>query len=694
MQPNRALLRNPRFYLRTLVTTITAALTLMLLAAVIPDLRIPDFSDAVIIVILLAVLNGLLWPTLIRVTLPITVWTLGLAGIVLNGLMVWAALLLFDDIDVGGIGWAIVIALALTLTTSIVASILGIDDDEFYYRGVIRRIARRNADHTFDDSVPGILFLEIDGLAESVLRRAIRDGNAPALARWLRDGSHRLEGWECDWSSQTSASQAGLLHGSNHDIPAFRWFEKDRGEFVVSNNPGGAAEIERRVSNGRGLLALGGASRGNLVSGDAAHTSFTIASLQLRPTRGSDYYAYFANPYTVMRTLLLTIVDIVRELWQATQQKRRDVYPRVKRGVAYAFLRAVTVIVLRDLSVQTVIADAYAGRPVVYATFVGYDEVAHHSGIERPDALEVLRGIDLSFQRIADAAANAPRPYHVVVLSDHGQSQGPTFLERFGHTLEDVVSRACGESVGALTISTDEGWGHLSAAASELVGKSETLMKATPSARKSGDAVLFGPGHRQAATEAITAPEQEIVVLASGCLGLITLTKTGGRLTLEEIRERWPDLIPQLVTHPGIGFILVRSREHGPVAMGAEGVHYLADGRVEGEDPLEVFGPRAAEHVMRTDGFPHVADIMVNSTYNPMTDEVHAFEELVGSHGGLGGGQSHPFVLFPREFAWPDEPVVSAEQMHRVMMGWLEDLGHTASAANGGASDALVSADR
>ena len=49
------------------------------------------------------------------------------------------------------------------------------------------------------------------------------------MARWLADGTHRLAEWETDLSSQTGASQAGILLGSNEDIPAFRWVEKETG---------------------------------------------------------------------------------------------------------------------------------------------------------------------------------------------------------------------------------------------------------------------------------------------------------------------------------------------------------------------------------------------------------------------------------------------------------------------------------
>ena len=86
----------------------------------------------------------------------------------------------------------------------------------------------------------------------------------------------------------------------------------------------------------------------------------------------------------------------------------------------------------------------------------------------------------------------------------------------------------------------------------------------------------------------------------------------------------------------------------------------------------------ASQHVKRTDDFPNCADSMVNSTYWPETGEVDAFEELVGSHGGLGGSQSYPFVLVPRDWALPKEPIIGAEAMHLQVRRWLADLGHVA----------------
>jgi uncharacterized membrane protein YvlD (DUF360 family) len=653
----------------------------MLMSALLERFDVDNPESALVGAALIGLINALVWPVLIRIALPFTVLTLGLGVLVLNGAVVLFVSSLDQGMTIDGLGPAIAVALGLTVVNTAVTSLLAIDDDDFWYRNIVKRRVRHLRPEG-DMSVPGVYFLEIDGLAYDVLRRAIRDGNAPNLARWVHDGSHHLIPWETDWSSQTGACQAGLLHGDNDDIPAFRWWEKDRGKAIVTNHPRDAAEIERRHSNGRGLLHADGASRANIVSGDAVHTLLTMSTVldRDRPGRiGQDYFAYFANPYSVTRTIALVISDIVQERHFAAQQRRRDVRPRIHRDRKYAIVRAWGTIVQTDLQVQAVIADLYAGRPVGYSTFLAYDEVAHHSGVERTDALAVLRRVDRQIGRIAAAAANAPRPYRFVVLSDHGQSQGETFLDRFGVSLEDVVQEACQAEDADVEVQhahSDEALSFLGASLTEASAADSASGRAVDAAtrrRKVDGAVQFGEGDHDTAAE---GELPELSVMASGCLGLITFPREPGRVTMERIEARWPKLIPTLRAHPGIGFMLVRSDRHGAVVMGPDGVNFLDEERIEGDDPLAHFGRNAARHIKRTDGFPHCPDIVLNSTYWSESDEVAAFEELVGSHGGMGGAQSFPFALVPAEWDPPNEPVIGAEAMHAHFRHWLAELGH------------------
>ena len=670
---------------RVVLVLLLDAGILLLLSELLDNFVLDGAATALGAAALIGLLNSLVWPALVRFALPITVLTLGLGALLLNGLLVTLAIDALPGAEIGGVLEGTLITIVIAAVTALVYAVFSIDEDETWHRNVVRRQARRRKRVT-ESEVPGVLFLEIDGLAHDVLRRAISDGNAPTLASWLRSGSHRLQRWETDWSSQTGACQAGLLHGSNEDMPAFRWWEKERGAAIVTNHPRDAEELERRHSDGRGLLHADGASRANILSGDAPHSMLTMSTaLRRRRPIGRDYAAYFAQPYAAARTLVLALADIARERRAARSQVRDDVRPRIPRSRSYVFARAWGTVVQRDLQVAAVIGDVLAGRPVVYTTFLAYDEVAHHSGIERADALAVLHDLDRQIKRIASACEDAPRPYRLVILSDHGQSQGETFRDRYGETLEDLVRSACEpDSVIAAESGDDDALSYMSAGLTE-VARDDTVAARTVRAatrdRRADGAVMLDSGAREEVEQSHGDGLPELSVMASGCLGLISFPREPGRLTRERVAALYPRLLPALCGHPGIGFVMVRSEQEGALAIGAGGTHFLDSDRVEGEDPLDPFGPNAADHLRRTDGFPHCADLMLNSTYWPEFGEVAAFEELVGSHGGMGGAQSFPFVLHPSELEWPRQEVVGAERVHRIFRGWLAGLGQAAYAS-------------
>jgi hypothetical protein len=421
--------------------------------------------------------------------------TLGGAAIILNGGLVALAAAMSPGATINDWLSGILVGAGIAILTTLASALLAIDDDESWQRNVVRRQATRRGEAVETD-VPGVVFLEIDSLAHEVLQRAMRDGNVPTMARWLGSGDYRLERWETDWSSQAGACQAGLLHGSNDDMPAFRWWEKDRGAAIVTNVPRDAEETERRHSDGRGLPHADGASRANIVSGDAPHAMLTISTVRRRRGPiGRDYLSYFARPYDAARTFALVIGELLRERHAALRQVRDDVEPRIPRWRTYAVVRAWATVIQRDLQIATVVGDMMAGRPVIYTMFLAYDEVAHHSGIERHDTLTVLRQVDRQIRRVEAALPTRRARYRLVVRSDHGQSQGATFADRFGISLEDLV-RSAGEadSVAGAAGGDDESLAYLSAGLTE-VARDETptgrAVRTATKSRRAGDAVTL-----------------------------------------------------------------------------------------------------------------------------------------------------------------------------------------------------------
>jgi hypothetical protein len=578
--------------------------------------------------------------------------------LIVDALMLLAADRLTDGkLAIDSFWSALGVAFVASAVSVVLDVLFGTNDDDTYTLRVIQRIARRSGERIETDA-PGVVYLEIDGLALPVLQRAMRDGNAPHMARWLVEGGYTLTEWETDLSSQTGASQAGILLGSNEDIPAFRWVEKETATSMACSAPPDCAEIERRHA-GHGLLRDGGASRGNLLSGEADHVILTVSRMDAEKQANPGYRAFLANGFNVMRVLVLTFWEVALEISASTRAKRRDVRPRGHRGGYYPLMRGALCVFVRDLIVYGVLQDMMKGRPAIYATFSSYDEVAHHSGLERADTLEALRKLDQQFGRITAARRYAPRPYVIVVLSDHGQTQGATFKQRNGYGLDELVECSLSRRGAVEDMSGGD-------EQNAMVGHAL------------GEATGTKPDKKRKKND---VSDKDVVVMGSGNLGLIYLMEERRRLTLEEINQRHPDLIPALRNHPHVGWLLVRSSEHGPVVLGGGGTHYLADGTVDGDDPLAGFSPNAPQHLLRTDGFTHVADIMIGSFYDPEMETGCAFEELISFHGGIGGPQTRAFILHPAELKLPETPIVGAASVHEILADWRRKLNDSEEAA-------------
>ncbi|THA28924.1 hypothetical protein E6R18_26105 [Streptomyces sp. A1277] len=666
--------------MRVIAVWAVSTLTMLALAGILPDFRLQsEDGDTVTKTAFTAawgagafgLLSALVWPVLVRALLIVPALVLGMLVFFLNGSLLLIALRLIPD----GRGaaapeTAVVVAAVMSAVASATSTALAVRDDNAYRRRLSRLADRRRRRSGTDDArggPPGTVFIQLDGVGHDALVQAAAGSVMPTVAHWLADpDGHRLTPWRTDWSSQTGASQLGILHGSNHDVPAFRWYEKETGVVMVSSKPASALELQRRAvarTGDGGLLALDGASRGNLFSGGARQLALVL-SMAARLGKGrrsrAGYFAYFSDPANAVRTAGSFVAEVCREIAQSTRARIRKETPRIKRGGLYPFIRAFATVVERDVVVAAVIGDMFAGRTAVYADLVAYDEVAHHSGPRSRDAEKVLARLDRSLALIAKVAEHTPRTYRIVLLSDHGQSPGDTFAGVYGLTLKDLVRAGSGLPV-------------------------PRRAQRTRSASEARDAVRIAL-HRPVTEgqEEHVAKPSDPIVLASGNLGLISFPDIKGRASLEQLERRHPALLSTLANHPGIGFLLVRSEHHGSVLLARDGARVPVADLVDGRGPLAPYGPGAADAIRRTDTFPHVADVMVNSMYDPATGTVHAFEEQIGSHGGLGGDQSRPFLLWPREMTDPldalahedgerPDALVGAEAVHRVLRCWLRE---------------------
>ena len=518
-------------------------------------------------------------------------------------------------------------------------------------------------------SKPGMLIIQIDGLGLPALRRAIDGGHAPFIGGLLNRREATVEPWFAMVPPTTPASQAGIMHGHNDDIPGFRWYQKKEGRLLVANHSGDAAEMVRRQSDGHGLLAPDGASIGNLMTGDARRTYLTMATVTEEPRAPGTIIrlrTFMLSPLNLLRIVVAMVREFGAELYQGRRQKVRDVRPRMHRGFDSATERAFLNGAVRILSTELVIAEMRMGTPVIYVDFTGYDSIAHHSGPERPESLAAVRGIDHEIERIVAAMARAQRPYRLVVLSDHGQSLGQPFAERYGVSLEQCVAGAMGDKISVRASKETEhhhGVGVIARDLNAVIGIGPAVIGALSSAKRR---------IRGGLDEVTDKPD--LVVCASGNLAHLYFPVCDERMTIEAIEQHYPGLIGRLIDHPAIGCVLVRSATDGALALSRTGRRRLDQDEVEGEDPLTPFGPRAASSLRRLDGFANVGDVVLLSTVDPATEQVVSFEELVGCHGGLGGAQSEPFLLRPADWTSPPVPLVGAPSVHEQLRAWLGAL--------------------
>lgn len=641
---------------RSLIIFIGNVLGIYIISYMGLGVTIDYFDDIALLVIFISIVNAILWPILTRILMPFLVLTFGFGSLILNGMLLEIFAPLFG-IEIKGLA-VILVPLAMAFVTTSLSSLLTIEDDSSYYRSVFRDAQKKRKGDVKD--YPGLIIVEIDGLAYDILREAIDKGLMPTVKSMIDDGSHTLRKWETDLSSQTGASQAGILHGNNTDITAFRWIEKPNGnQMMQCSGVSKVKTLEERISDGNGLLVDDGASRSNLFSGDTDNVIFTFSKiLNLRKLYNKAWFSVFSNPSNFARIITLFLSEMILEIISQIKHKVKNIQPRIKRGIAYIPTRAATNVFMREINTSTLVGDIMVGEiDVAYSTYLGYDEIAHHSGVRDEDSWFALKGMDKQIRRLINTTKYTPRDYQFVIQSDHGQTNGATFMQRYGESFEDFVKSLLPHDMKMFAKMT-----------SNEDHYTESFL---PFSKSNDDMIDEG--------EMDELGDSEVIVLASGNLAMIYLTQWDYRLTYEEMNEFFPELISGIVNNEYIGFIAVRSSEHGELAIGRNGTYYLDEDRIEGENPLEGFGKNVAEHIRRNISFKYTPDILVNSFYDAENDEVCAFEELVGSHGGVGGSQSEPFILYPSDWDIGDDEIVGAENIYKLLKANLKSLKEGAS---------------
>lgn len=612
---------------------------------------------------MLGIVNLLIRPLILLLALPLGFFVIFAIGFIANALTLMITSALLPAFQVQGFGSAFLGGLVMALINTIVVSVIEVDDDDSFFQGLVERVASRQKGQPAIEQTRGLVMLEIDGLSYYHMMQALESGKMPEANKLIEEEGYKLSRVDCGIPSQTSACQAGILFGDNYDIPAFRWYDKELGRAFVSGKDAG--EINARYAKGSGLLR-GGSSVNNMMNGDAAKSLLTLADLKTgtpeeKKRRAGDIYLMMINPYFIMRTIILVIGDALLEVWQYWQDKRKDVQPRLNRlHHGYPLVRAACTVFMRDVAEYLVSLDIVRGVPAIYATWPGYDEVAHHTGPSTEAAFHILAKYDKTIGRVWDVIQRkGPRPYDFVVLSDHGQSFGATFSQRYGYSLKEYIEKhlPAGSGVDQST-GGDDGTIALVAVSGELENMSEQGMGGSVGksvAKRSRKAIEAGVEERQSAATITSSMPAAVTVFGSGNLAPVYFHFSKNRVTRPELEATYPGLFPALLEHEGIGVVVGYDADGTPMVWGKTGTVNLRTGAVDGENPLTIYGDPIvrAEQLCRLADFPHNGDLTVFSTVYP-DGTVAAMEELIGSHGGMGGVQTDAFLFHAGDMPVPN----------------------------------------
>ncbi|MDQ3242809.1 MAG: alkaline phosphatase family protein, partial [Gemmatimonadota bacterium] len=310
----------------------------------------------------------------------------------------------------------------------------------WYYATKYRVFRREKREH---DGRRGLIVLQIDALAFSDLRRAMDRGYCPTISRLLRDRGFSVRRWFCGLPSATPYCQAGIFHGENAGIPAFRFYDKAARKVITCNAPHGVQYIRDRITS-PGALA-GGSSYVNLMDGDAQTVAFTVATrekMSVYQRLGGKRMALLIlfHPIRVARMLVQSVFEYLLEEWE---RLRGELAGRVTHSEGiFPFIRILSNVIIRELQTMAILLDVYLGVPVIYSTFMQYDELAHHFGPSSRQALGDLRRTDARISEIWRMASLAGgRGYDLVILSDHGMTPSQSYRVAFGESLGSTVQR-------------------------------------------------------------------------------------------------------------------------------------------------------------------------------------------------------------------------------------------------------------
>ncbi|WP_290612569.1 endonuclease/exonuclease/phosphatase family protein [Arsukibacterium sp. UBA3155] len=482
---------------------------------------------------------------------------------------------------------------------------------------------------------PGLIMVQIDGLAQPQLQQALKRGKMPFLQRLLQREHYKLQAHYSGLPATTPAVQAELFYGVKTAVPAFSFRDRQTGEIVRMLQPDTAAKVEQGLQQQSDApLLQDGSAYSNIYTGGAAESHFCAATMgwgtALRAANPMVLLGLvLSNLYSVLRIiglffleLGLAIVDFCRGII-----KGQDFLSELK----FIPARVAVSIVLRELCVIGGKMDIARGLPVVHINLLGYDEQSHRRGPSSLFAHWTLKGIDDSVARLWRAAHRSQwRNYQIWLYSDHGQAKVTPYHVMQGYPLQQAVD-ACFETLNLLPAGLQR--------------------KVTGSVQTQRARLLGGNKVQRMFSVNISddqmAADNEIKVAAQGPVGHIY---AGAPLSEADSAS----LATELAVKHKVPLVLAVEGPDRVRATTAEGDFYLP------QDKAKIFGADhpfldgVSDDILRLCQHPDAGDLVIMGWRKGV--KAQSFADENGAHAGATPAETHGFALLPEDVTLPDTP--------------------------------------
>lgn len=504
------------------------------------------------------------------------------------------------------------------------------------------------------------IIIQIDALPYSIIKRFLKKGSCKFMNRLIEKEGYHLHKFNCGIPTGTPFVQAGIMYNDNSMIPGFRFVDKKKRKLITFGSPISAKYAEERFFRNKKGLLKGGSSYANCLSGGASRSLMTISTMlkNSRPKRskkGNRWLFLFFYPTSTLRIIYYTIAElwievislIIHSFMHLLKSKQKKAIFNMRIPLRKFFLN----VLLVELITIDVIRDIKQGIPKIYANYINFDDISH---LRRPNSLAarfMVRALDRRIKRIY---RHAREKYDFFILSDHGQVDAVPFAAMQGMTLKEFV----------LTCAKEKRFG-----LPEDRKKKPSLISL---ARKKTFSFLKGllvPPFEEFKYRFNFDDKNGIFVTDSCSLAHIYFNFSKERIDLSGIRRKHPGLVEKLANNRYIGFVMAK-QGNDVILIGGNNRITIKDSSVsiKGQNFLKGYGDDSllVKQFREFNKLKFVGDLVLFGRYENGLGV--SFTNHVGTHNGIGGDMSWPFLLSKKKYDF--SKTMNAKDLHKIFKGY------------------------